>query len=98
VAGVFQHDPPRRREGPFQGVDRPADVEGAVDQQDRDGQGRAGAEQPAGSAAVGVEGAAALPVRPQVGGELALGVLAGPGWVGEVGRQVASGSTPIPDT
>jgi len=89
VAGAIQHDPPGGREGPFQGVDCPAgtDIVGAVDQQYRDDQGPAGLEQPAGAAAVGVQGAAARPVHPQERGELTLGVLAGPGQVSEVSRQ-----------
>jgi len=82
VAGVGQHDPAGRREGPFQGVDSPAgaDVVGAVDQQDGGPEVAAGAEQAAqGPTAVGVQGAGARPVRPQVRGELALGALQGPG-------------------
>ena len=113
MAGAGQDDPADIREGALQGVDRPpgTEVVGAVDQQDRDLEGLAGAEQRVAreAAAVGVEGPAALGVGPEERGRLAAGLLQGPPagsrpprrsrklrW--KSGRQVASGSIPVPET
>ena len=85
MAGAGQDDPADVREGALQGVDRPpgAEVVGAVDQQDRDLEGLAGAEQlvARGAVAVSPSRPASLPKVSQK---------PGPPW------QRTSGS-PVPD-